>query len=106
MIAHLQGKLVENTNASCTDCNGLWFNITVHLFAVTPATDSIKLYTYSVTSEDFSHVVWFCRKIRTKFLMLLSVSGIGASIARTMLSLAGFKQILMQIARCVNHSTM
>jgi Holliday junction DNA helicase RuvA len=102
MIAHLQGKLVEKTPTQVViDCNGVGYevNISLHTFSLLPATDFIKLYTYLQIKEDAHTLFGFVEKSeREIFKMLLSVSGIGASIARTMLSSLEPKQIINAIA--------
>ena len=102
MIAHLQGKLVEKTPTEVIiDCNGVGYhiNISLHTYSLLPASDSIKLFTYLQIKEDSHTLFGFVEKSeREIFKMLLSVSGIGASIARTMLSSIEPKQIINAIA--------
>jgi Holliday junction DNA helicase RuvA len=102
MIAHLQGKLVEKTPTDVIiDCNGVGYhvNISLHTYSLLPASDSIKLFTYLQIKEDSHTLFGFVEKSeREIFKMLLSVSGIGASIARTMLSSLEPKQIIHAIA--------
>ncbi|MBW4359567.1 Holliday junction branch migration protein RuvA [Flavobacterium taihuense] len=102
MIAHLQGKLVEKTPTDVViDCSGVGYhvNISLHTYSLLPNTDFIKLYTYLQIKEDAHTLFGFVEKSeREIFKMLLSVSGIGASIARTMLSSLDPKQIINAIA--------
>ena len=102
MIAHLQGKLVEKTPTEVIiDCNGVGYhvNISLHTYSLLPASDAIKLFTYLQIKEDSHTLFGFVEKSeREIFKMLLSVSGIGASIARTMLSSLEPKQIIYAIA--------
>jgi Holliday junction DNA helicase RuvA len=102
MIAHLQGKLVEKTPTEVIiDCNGVGYhvNISLHTYSLLPASDAIKLFTYLQIKEDSHTLFGFIEKSeREIFKMLLSVSGIGASIARTMLSSLEPKQIIHAIA--------
>ena len=102
MIAHLQGKLVEKTPTEVIiDCNGVGYhvNISLHTYSLLPASDAIKLFTYLQIKEDSNTLFGFVEKSeREIFKMLLSVSGIGASIARTMLSSLEPKQIIHAIA--------
>lgn len=102
MIAHLQGKLVEKTPTEVViDCNGVGYhvNISLHTYSLLPTSDSIKLFTYLQIKEDSHTLFGFVEKSeREIFKMLLSVSGIGASIARTMLSSLEPKQIIHAIA--------
>lgn len=102
MIAHIQGKLVEKTPTNVViDCGGVGYhiNISLHTFSLLPVSDHIKLYTYLQIKEDAHTLFGFVEKSeREIFKMLLSVSGIGASIARTMLSSLAPKQIIQAIA--------
>lgn len=102
MIAHLQGKLVEkNPTEVIIDCNGVGYhvNISLHTYSLLPNSEAIKLFTYLQIKEDSQTLFGFVEKSeREIFKMLLSVSGIGASIARTMLSSLEPKQIIQAIA--------
>ena len=102
MIAHLQGKLVEKTPTEVViDCGGVGYhvNISLHTYSLLPNADFIKLFTHLQIKEDAHTLFGFVEKSeREIFKMLLSVSGIGASIARTMLSSLDPKQITNTIA--------
>ncbi|WKL42812.1 Holliday junction branch migration protein RuvA [Flavobacterium sp. ZE23DGlu08] len=102
MIAHLQGKLVEKLPTHIIiDCGGVGYhvNISLHTYSLLPNTDFIKVYTHLQIKEDAHTLFGFVEKSeREIFKMLLSVSGIGASIARTMLSSLDPKQITNAIA--------
>ncbi|MFN4027268.1 MAG: Holliday junction branch migration protein RuvA [Flavobacterium sp.] len=102
MIAHIQGKLVEKTPTDVViDCNGVGYhiNISLHTFSLLPQADFIKLYTFLQIKEDAHSLYGFVEKSeRELFKLLLSVSGIGAGIARTMLSSLDPKQIIQSIA--------
>ncbi|EIA09412.1 Holliday junction branch migration protein RuvA [Flavobacterium frigoris] len=102
MIAHLQGKLVEKTPTQVIiDCGGVGYhvNISLHTYSLLPNADFIKLFTHLQIKEDSHTLFGFMEKSeREIFKMLLSVSGIGASIARTMLSSLDPKQITNAIA--------
>ena len=101
MIAHIQGKLLEKYPTEVIiECNGVGYhvNISLHTYSLLPNTDSLKLYTYLQIKEDSHTLFGFVEKSeREIFKMLLSVSGIGASIARTMLSSLEPKQIIQAI---------
>jgi Holliday junction DNA helicase RuvA len=74
-------------------------NISLHTYSLLPATDFIKLFTYLQIKEDAHTLFGFVEKSeREIFKLLLSVSGIGASIARTMLSSLDPKQVANAIA--------
>ena len=102
MITHIQGRLVEKTPTDVViDCNGVGYHIHISLytFSKIPNTENIKLFTYLQIKEDAHSLFGFVEKSeRELFKLLLSVSGIGASIARTMLSSMEPKQILNAIA--------
>ncbi|MFZ4435516.1 MAG: Holliday junction branch migration protein RuvA [Flavobacterium psychrophilum] len=102
MIAHIQGKLVVKTPTEVViDCGGVGYHIhiSLHTFSLLPSTDFVKLYTYLQIKEDAHSLFGFVEKSeRELFKMLLSVSGIGAGIARTMLSSLEPKQIIQALA--------
>lgn len=102
MIAHLQGKLVEKTPTQVViDCGGIGYqvHISLHTYSLLPTTDYIKLFTHLQIKEDSHTLFGFVEKSeREIFKLLLSVSGIGASIARTMLSSLDPRQITNAIA--------
>ena len=102
MIAYIQGKLVEKTPTDVViDCNGVGYhiNISLHTYSLLPNTDFVKLFTHLQIKEDAHTLFGFVEKSeREIFKMLLSVSGIGASIARTMLSSLEPKQIIQALA--------
>lgn len=90
MIAQIKGKLVEkHPTHVIVDCNGLGYmvHISLNTFGQLGADESIKLYTHLQVKEDSHTLFGFFQPIeRTIFRLLISISGIGASIARTMLS--------------------
>ena len=102
MIAHIQGKLVEKLPTEVIiDCGGVGYqvNISLHTYSLIPDTENIKLFTYLQIKEDSHTLFGFVEKSeREIFKMLLTVSGIGASIARTMLSSLEPKQIIQALA--------
>ena len=102
MITHIQGRLVEKTPTDVViDCNGVGYqvHISLHTYSKIPTTENIKLFTFLQIKEDAHSLFGFVEKSeRELFKLLLSVSGIGASIARTMLSSMEPKQILNAIA--------
>lgn len=102
MIAHIQGRLVEKTPTEVViDCGGVGYhiNISLHTYSLLPATESVRLYTYLQVKEDAHTLFGFMEKSeREIFKLLLSVSGIGAGIARTMLSSLDPRQIIQALA--------
>jgi Holliday junction DNA helicase RuvA len=102
MIAHLQGRLVEKTPTDVViDCNGVGYqvNISLHTYSLLPDSENIKLFTFLQVKEDSHTLFGFVEKAeRELFKLLLSVSGVGAGTARTMLSSLEPKQIIHAIA--------
>ena len=90
MITQLQGKLVEkNPTNVVIDCNGVGYfvNISLNTYAALPEGEATKLYTYLQIKEDAHTLYGFLTKAeREVFVLLISVSGVGAGTARTMLS--------------------
>jgi holliday junction DNA helicase RuvA len=102
MISQLQGKLIEKTPTHVViDCGGVGYhvNISLHTFSLLPNSDFLKLYTHLQVKEDGHTLFGFVEKSEKEiFKLLLTVAGIGASIARTMLSSLDPKQIANAIA--------
>ena len=102
MITHIQGKLVEkNPTDVIIDCNGVGYilNISLHTYSQIPDQEALKLYTHLQVREDAHTLYGFASKAeRELFRLLISVSGIGANTARTMLSSLTPKQIREGIA--------
>ncbi|RFN59601.1 Holliday junction branch migration protein RuvA [Marixanthomonas ophiurae] len=90
MITHIEGKLVEkNPTDIVIDCNGVGYfiNVSLHTFSQLPNSENIKVYTHLQVREDAHTLFGFYEKAeREIFRLLVSVSGVGASTARTMLS--------------------
>ncbi|PKP24948.1 MAG: Holliday junction branch migration protein RuvA [Bacteroidetes bacterium HGW-Bacteroidetes-2] len=90
MITHLQGRLIEKTPTNVViDCNGVGYevHISLHTFSLLPQSENVKLFTHLLIKEDSQTLFGFIEKFeREIFRLLISVSGVGASIARTMLS--------------------
>ncbi|WP_370000665.1 Holliday junction branch migration protein RuvA [Winogradskyella sp.] len=102
MITHLEGKLVEkNPTDVVIDCNGVGYfiNISLHTFSQIPDREHLRLYTYLQVREDAHSLYGFSSKAeREIFKLLISVSGIGANTARTMLSSLTPEQVKEGIA--------
>lgn len=102
MITHLKGKLVEkNPTYVVVECNGVGYflNISLHTFSSLPSDENILLFTHLQVKEDSHTLFGFSDKAeREIFRLLLSVSGIGASTARTMLSSLNPAQVRDAIA--------
>jgi len=103
MITHIQGKLTEkNPTHVVIDCNGVGYvlHISLHTYSQIPDAESLKLFAHLQVKED-SHTLYGFSSIaeREIFRLLLSVSGIGASTARTMLSSLTPKEVREGIAK-------
>jgi Holliday junction DNA helicase RuvA len=102
MITHIEGRLVEkNPTDVVIDCNGVGYfiNISLHTFSQLSPSEHIKLFTHLQVRED-AHILYgfASRAEREIFRMLLSVTGVGASTARTMLSSLTPEQVREAIA--------
>lgn len=90
MITQLKGLLIEKYPTHLViDCNGVGYevNISLHTFGQLKKQDNIKIYTHLQIKEDAHILYGFITELeRAVFRLLISVSGIGTSIARTMLS--------------------
>ena len=102
MITHLRGKLVEkNPTYVIVECNGIGYyaHISLNTFSKLPDDEAIFLYTYLSIKEDSNTLFGFIEKIeREIFKLLISVSGVGPSTARTMLSSMTTEEIQQAIA--------
>jgi Holliday junction DNA helicase RuvA len=90
MITHLRGKLIEkNPTELVVECGGVGYllHISLHTFSLLPSDEAISIYTHLQVKED-SHSLYGFMELseRAIFRLLISVSGIGANTARTMLS--------------------
>ena len=90
MIEYIRGTLEELTPAlAIVDCQGVGYglNISLGTFSAIQGKKEVKLFVYEVIRED-AYILWgFATKSeRELFLQLTSVSGIGAAMARMVLS--------------------
>ena len=92
MITHIEGRLIEkNPTYAIIDCAGVgyYINITVNTYSKIGASEKCKLLTHVITSQqDYSQNMYgfFDENERNVFRHLISVSGVGASTARMVLS--------------------
>ena len=90
MITQIIGRLVEKTPTQVVvDCNGVGYavHISLNTYSQIGDQEKIKLFTHMQVREDSHTLFGFHSPVeRSVFLLLISVSGIGASTARTMLS--------------------
>ena len=90
MITQIKGRLLEKTPTYLViDCNGIGYevNISLNTFSSLSSKENIQLFTHLQIRED-AHILYgfFTAIERAVFRLLIGVSGIGASTARTMLS--------------------
>lgn len=90
MITHIKGKLVEKSPTYVVvETAGLGYilHISLNTFSKISSEELVFLYTHLSVKEDSHTLYGFIDKIeREIFRLLISVSGVGPSIARTMLS--------------------
>ncbi|MEN8764424.1 MAG: Holliday junction branch migration protein RuvA [Wenyingzhuangia sp.] len=102
MITHLKGKLVEkNPTYAIVECNGVGYflHISLNTFSQIPDAELVMLHTQLIVREDSHTLYGFVSVLeREIFKLLISVSGIGASIARTMLSSLTTEEIQKALA--------
>jgi Holliday junction DNA helicase RuvA len=102
MITQVRGKLVEkNPTEVVVDCNGVGYllHISLNTYAALPEDENVVLYTHLSVREDAHTLFGFISKTeRAIFKFLISVSGVGPSIARTMLSSMTAEEIQQAIA--------
>jgi len=90
MIHHLSGKLIEKHPTHVViECGGVGYfvNISLNTYAAIPDEEHLRIYTHLQVRED-AHTLFgfYTLAEREIFRLLISVSGIGSSTARTMLS--------------------
>ena len=102
MIHHLKGQLIEkNPTYVVIECNGIGYtvNISLHTYSLIPESEAISLYTYLQVKEDSHTLYGFIEKSeREIFKLLISVSVVGTSTARMMISSLQPKEVTEAIA--------
>ena len=101
MITQIKGRLIEKSPTEViVDCNGIGYsiNISLNTFSKIGNDENIKLFTYLIIKED-SHSLYgfFNKSERSLFKLLISVSGVGASTGRMMLSSLSPNEIISAI---------
>lgn len=90
MIEYLSGSVAELTPTTAViECNGVGYlaQITLNTYAAIQRQPKVKLYIYEAIREDAVNLYGFLHKAeRETFLLLISVSGVGANTARMILS--------------------
>lgn len=79
---------------------GYFVNISLYTYSAIPDQEQIRIHTYLQVRED-AHILYgfWTQTEREIFKLMISVSGVGASIARTMLSSLTPNQVCDAIAR-------
>ena len=90
MIDYIKGKIVELSPAhAVVDVSDIGYHVNISLatYSELNGKDNAKIYVYEAIRED-SHTLFgfFGRQERQLFLLLISVSGVGANTARVILS--------------------
>lgn len=102
MITQIRGRLVEkNPTYVVVDCGGVGYmlHISLQTFSKLPDQEAVLLYTHLSIREDAHTLYGFADKTeREVFKFLVSVSGVGPSTARTMLSSMTTEEIQQAIA--------
>lgn len=97
MISHINGKLIEKTPTYVViDCNGVGYKLHISLQTYSSIqTENCKLLTHLAVKED-SHTLYgfYTDDERDLFRYLISVSGVGPSTARMILSTYGAEEIV------------
>lgn len=90
MLDYIKGEITELTPAFVVlEAGGLGYSLQISLYTYGQLTSSAscKLYVYEAIREDAFHLYGFTEKReRELFLLLISVSGVGANTARMVLS--------------------
>ena len=101
MITQIRGRLIEKSPTELVvDCNGIGYsiNISLNTFSKIGSDENIKLYTHLIIKEDSHSLYGFFEKSeRSLFRLLISVSGVGASTGRMMLSSLSPNEIVSAI---------
>lgn len=82
------------------DCNGVGYEVHISLntYGQLPEDERIRIYTHLQVREDAQNLYGFMQKVeRSVFRLLLSVSGIGANTARTVLSSMNPQEVVQAI---------
>lgn len=102
MIEYVKGKLEELTPAlAVVECGGVGYGLNVSLatYSAIQGKAEVKLWVVEMIREDAYQLWGFAtRSERELFLALTSVSGIGAAMARMILSALSPKELVEAIA--------
>lgn len=102
MIDYIKGEIAELTPASVTlECNGIGYfaNISLNTYSALNGKKNAKLYIFESIREDAHVLFGFADKHeREIFLHLISVSGVGPSTGRMILSSLNSRELEAVIA--------
>jgi Holliday junction DNA helicase RuvA len=102
MITQIRGRLVEkNPTYVVVDCSGVGYllHISLQTFSALSDDENVRLFAHLSVREDAHTLYGFISKTeREVFKLLISVSGVGPSIARTMLSSMSSEEVQNAIA--------
>ena len=102
MIDYIKGEITElNPTYAVIETAGIGYfiNIALPTYSTLDGQKSAKLYVYEVIREDAHSLFGFLHATdRQLFLMLISVSGIGANTARMIMSSYAVPEIQQMIA--------
>ena len=102
MIEYIKGELVELTpTSSIVETNGIGYSINISLVTYSELSGhkQCKLYVYEAIREDAYVLYGFTTQSeRTLFLLLISVSGVGANTARMIMSSLSASELQEAIA--------
>ena len=102
MIEYIKGELVELTPTSAiVETNGIGYSINISLVTYSELSGhkQCKLYVYEAIREDAYVLYGFTTQSeRTLFLLLISVSGVGANTARMIMSSLSASELQEAIA--------
>ena len=109
MITQIKGRLVEkNPTEVVVDCNGVGYllHISLNTFSKLPEDEDVVLYTHLSIREDAHTLFGFINKIeRAVFKLLISVSGVGPSIARTIFGTSSTRYRFLQLIQSVGRTS-
>lgn len=102
MIDYIKGEITELTPASATIETygvGYFANISLNTYTSLSGQKTAKLYIYEAVREDAYQLFgFFDKQERELFMLLISVSGIGSSTARMILSSMNVQELTNVIA--------
>ena len=102
MITQIRGRLVEkNPTYVVVDCAGVGYMLhnSLQTFSALSDDENVRLFAHLSVREDAHTLYGFISKTeREVFKLLISVSGVGPSIARTMLSSMSSEEVQNAIA--------